>query len=112
MKFTIQAAQAAALMLLSAQQCQATVGHRHVHHFHHKRHTHGHPQASPREEIPVEKRGVHCKLPADAGLEYVPGPMNGGWALSPDIPCSAGSWCPYACPPGQVMAQWQPGSRY
>lgn len=28
--------------------------------------------------------------------------------MSPDQPCTPGNWCPYACPPGQLMAQWDP----
>lgn len=26
--------------------------------------------------------------------------------MSPDQQCTAGNYCPYACPPGQLMAQW------
>lgn len=25
--------------------------------------------------------------------------------------CTAGNWCPFACKPGKVMAQWKPGSK-
>lgn len=32
--------------------------------------------------------------------------------MSPDRPCKFGSYCPYACPPGQVMNQWKPGTTY
>ena len=64
--------------------------------------------------LEVEKRGGagsggQCQFPDDAGLVAVaPGGMNAGWAMSPDQPCKPGSYCPYACPPGQVMAQWDP----
>ncbi|KAF3491224.1 uncharacterized protein GIQ15_00741 [Arthroderma uncinatum] len=57
----------------------------------------------------VEKRGGQCQFPTDAGLVSVtPNEQNAGWAMSPDQPCKPGSYCPYACPPGQVMAQWDP----
>ncbi|KAK9471700.1 uncharacterized protein V1510DRAFT_183167 [Dipodascopsis tothii] len=57
-----------------------------------------------------EKRGTtKCEFPTDLGLVSVtPGSSNGGWAMSPDQECTAGSWCPYACPPGQLSAQWDP----
>lgn len=59
--------------------------------------------------LEVEKRGGQCQFPSDAGLVAVaPGSMNAGWAMSPDQPCKPGNYCPYACPPGQVMAQWDP----
>lgn len=38
------------------------------------------------------------------------GGSNGGWAMSPDQECSYGSWCPYACKPGQLMGQWDPSA--
>lgn len=50
-----------------------------------------------------------CEFPSDDDLVSVtPGSDNGGWAMSPDEPCTAGKFCPYACPPGKVMAQWDP----
>lgn len=55
------------------------------------------------------KRSTTCQFPTDAGLvEITPKSSNAGWALSPDQQCTAGSYCPYACPPGQVMNQWDP----
>lgn len=55
------------------------------------------------------KRAATCSFPNDDGLVSVtPKSSNGGWAMSPDEPCTAGKYCPYACPPGQVMAQWDP----
>ncbi|OBA22393.1 hypothetical protein METBIDRAFT_11234 [Metschnikowia bicuspidata var. bicuspidata NRRL YB-4993] len=57
------------------------------------------------------KRSVTCEFPTDEGLvEITPTLLNAGWALSPDQECSAGSYCPYACPPGQLMNQWDPES--
>ncbi|KAI5821195.1 hypothetical protein BZA77DRAFT_2305 [Pyronema omphalodes] len=60
------------------------------------------------EQGQVVKRGT-CEFPKDAGLVPVtPDAMNAGWAMSPDQPCRPGHYCPYACPPGQLMAQWSP----
>ncbi|KAK9455477.1 hypothetical protein V1511DRAFT_497847 [Dipodascopsis uninucleata] len=57
------------------------------------------------------KRTTTCAFPSDDGLVSVtPGSSNGGWAMSPDQSCTAGSWCPYACPPGQVSLQWDPSA--
>lgn len=66
--------------------------------------------ASPETAAPaVEKRDGQCAFPYDAGLVPVtPGSSNAGWAMSPDQPCKPGGYCPYACPPGEVMAQWDP----
>jgi Beta-glucosidase (SUN family) len=53
--------------------------------------------------------GGQCQFPTDAGLVAVtPQEQNAGWAMSPDQPCVPDSYCPYACPPGQVMMQWDP----
>lgn len=82
-----------------------------------RRHAHSHssvrrgatsPRASPFESA-LERRGTTCPFPTDAGLVAVaPDKMNGGWAMAPDVACKSGLYCPYACPPGQVMAQWDP----
>lgn len=59
----------------------------------------------------LEKRGSQCAFPTDAGLVAVtPGELNAGWAMSPDQRCNPGSYCPYACPPGQVSMQWDPSA--
>ena len=61
------------------------------------------------ETTAVEKRSGDCPFPTDAGLVAVtPDGENGGWAQAPNMPCRRGKWCPYACPPGQLMAQWDP----
>jgi len=39
------------------------------------------------------------------------GAKNKGWAMSPDQECVPDSFCPYACPSGQVMAQWNPDAK-
>ncbi|KAL1893375.1 hypothetical protein Cpir12675_004157 [Ceratocystis pirilliformis] len=88
-------------LLLAAQQCTASSSA-------HKRH--GSHMAMHGK---VAKRGgTKCKLPSDVGLYEVPGGLNGGFALSPDQECTPGSYCPIACPSGQVMAQWDPDSSY
>ena len=65
------------------------------------------------DDIPkdISKRAV-CALPNDPDLYFVPGASNGGWAMAPDVQCTAGSWCPIACVSGKVMAQWKPGTTY
>ncbi|RPA80458.1 hypothetical protein BJ508DRAFT_129636 [Ascobolus immersus RN42] len=80
-------------------QAHASVARRHMHH-HSKR------------EGGVERRGGgQCQFPTNAGLVSVtPGEQNAGWALSPDQPCKPGMYCPYACPPGQLMNQWDPSA--
>jgi hypothetical protein len=32
--------------------------------------------------------------------------------MSPDEPCTTGKYCPLACVPGKVMAQWRPNTSY
>ena len=60
-------------------------------------------------DLDIGKRSGQCQFPADAGLVAVtPNDSNGGWAMSPDQCCEPGHYCPYACPAGQVMAQWDP----
>lgn len=62
--------------------------------------------------VESEKRTGKCQFPNDAGLVAVtPNDANGGWAMSPDQCCEPGNYCPYACPPGQVMAQWDPDAK-
>ena len=70
----------------------------------------GIPETSTTESD-LEKRDGQCAFPADAGLVSVtPVSQNRGWAMSPNQPCQPGSYCPYACPPGQVSAQWDPSA--
>ncbi|MCJ1398216.1 hypothetical protein MMC11_001413 [Xylographa trunciseda] len=62
-----------------------------------------------RSLVKVERRGGQCQFPTNAGLVAVtPGSQNAGWAMSPNQPCLPGNYCPYACPPGQMMDQWDP----
>lgn len=133
MKITTQAAIGSAALLLSIQPCVATTQHRH-HHLHlEKKHSHVHshdllqgrlqsdlqssynPNYSARNSSALVSRDgkKKCKFPTGKGLFAVtPSMMNGGWALAPDQECVSGTWCPIACPPGQVMAQWKPGTTY
>jgi hypothetical protein len=110
-----QTAVGAAILLLSAT-VQATHSHAHLEVLD-KRHSHHHlhkkaltsPRAFPDVDTRVERRSGQCEFPTNAGLVAVtPGSQNAGWAMSPDQPCTPGSYCPYACPPGQLMAQWDP----
>ncbi|KAF5874096.1 putative sun domain protein [Botrytis fragariae] len=100
---------AAAILLIP---CEAKLGHGLSHlDILQKRHSHNRIHASPRAEDSknlLQKRGT-CEFPTDAGLVAVtPDSKNAGWAMSPDQACTPGSYCPYACPPGEVMAQWNP----
>ncbi|KAL5615390.1 uncharacterized protein BROUX77_001227 [Berkeleyomyces rouxiae] len=89
-------------VLLAAQQCTASVP---VHKRHGSSHLAMHDKVAKRSN-------TKCKLPSDGGLYKVPGASNAGFAMSPDQECTAGNYCPIACPPGQVMAQWDPDSSY
>lgn len=79
-------------------------------HQHHRR-LHISAREEERNTTPqaeLKKRG-QCDFPTDAGLVAVsPDQQNGGWAMSPDQSCTAGNYCPYACPPGQLAMQWNP----
>jgi hypothetical protein len=120
MKFTsTQAAAYGAAALLATQPVYASHSHGHGHaHLFEKKHSHGHGP-NPREVAAaanetVEKRSAGtCSFPTGAGLVPVtPGAQNGGWAMTDNQPCLCDGYCPYACPPGQMMAQWKPGSSY
>lgn len=53
------------------------------------------------------KRSTTCSLPDDDSIVAItPTSSNAGWAMSPDQQCTPGSYCPYACKPGQLMNQW------
>ena len=84
-------------------------------HQHHRREAHtsraetGDVVELRSSESQLERRGGSCQFPSDAGLVAVtPDQQNAGWAMSPDQPCKRDSYCPYACPSGQMMAQWNP----
>lgn len=78
----------------------------HDHHQHHKR---------------GDSSSTTCQFPDHEGMVAVQkNGANAGWAMHYDQPCTPGTWCPYACKPGQLMAQWDseitsytyPGSQY
>lgn len=111
MKFTLDTV----ALLLAAQPCLATMQHRHLHLA--KKRLHdlqaGDNDNSDNHTSELKARGGTCAFPSDAGLVSItPGSDNAGWAMSPDQSCTSGSYCPYACPSGQVMAQWKEGSTY
>jgi hypothetical protein len=73
-----------------------------------RRHSHKRARTSSRAVVERQDAGP-CAFPMDAGLVPVTmGAENKGWAMSPNQKCVPDSFCPYACPPGQVMAQWNP----
>lgn len=71
--------------------------------------------ADPRKKIENKeisalfKRSGNCAFPSDKGMVAVQtSGLNAGWAMHDDQECSPGTWCPFACPPGQLMNQWDP----
>lgn len=117
MRFLEQKAAIGAAIVLLATVSEA----RHSHdravqlETHERRQGHGHGHShkkvhsarSEHENEPVLDKRDACSFPSTAGLVAVtPGQENAGWAMSPDQPCVAGKFCPYACPPGQLMGQW------
>lgn len=112
---TLRALAGSALLSLAAQPADATYAHSHLHSRHSGNHTHDHDHDSQEllKRGKLVNRSGECAFPEDAGLVIVtPDSMNRGWAMSPDQECTADSFCPYACPPGQLMNQWKPGSTY
>lgn len=85
-----------------------------VHGVHSRRHIHHNLRRSSPFSPILSKRqegSVTCPFPTDAGLVAVtPEFENAGWAMSPDQPCKTGMYCPYACPSGQLMNQWDPSA--
>ncbi|SCV99444.1 LAFE_0A03312g1_1 [Lachancea fermentati] len=64
-----------------------------------------------RQPVQLFRRSGTCSFPNKAGMVAVQkNGQNAGWALASDVSCSYGSWCPYACEPGYLMAQWDSGS--
>ncbi|GAO16009.1 hypothetical protein UVI_02055880 [Ustilaginoidea virens] len=83
--------------------------HRRLSHLNHSR-AHLHSRA---ESDTLVKRGT-CAFPTDDPdlVAITPHMKNAGWAMSPDQECKPGHYCPIACKPGMVMAQWDPDSTY
>ncbi|PNY29368.1 secreted beta-glucosidase adg3, partial [Tolypocladium capitatum] len=118
MRFSaIQALLGSATILLSAPGCEATSTHRQLHHLQRKSSHHSHGSVHSRAEVGLlenAKRGGLCPFPSDDPnlVAVTPNAKNAGWAMSPDQECKPGSYCPIACKPGMVMAQWEPDSTY
>ncbi|KAK9420661.1 hypothetical protein SUNI508_00752 [Seiridium unicorne] len=112
MKFSVQTAASLVALLVAAQPCLASSKHRHLHVG--RRHSHSDTSNNDTTEVELKARGSDtCVFPSGEGLVAItPNSDNAGWAMSPDQPCKCGSYCPYACPPGQVMNQWKDGSTY
>ena len=119
MKFVETSSAVGAILALQASVAYAkhshalfdTVERRHYHHIResHVSKVEAGPDLDLRSPVEVGRRDGQCKFPSDAGLVAVtPDAKNGGWAMSPDQPCKPGNYCPYACPSGQMMAQWNP----
>jgi Beta-glucosidase (SUN family) len=110
---------ASALLLFATSIVEAKHSHGHLdaiykrHHAHREQHRSAHEAGESgialRSAEKGDGNGGQCRFPDDAGLVAVtPHEQNAGWAMSPDQPCMPDSYCPYACPPGQVMMQWDP----
>jgi hypothetical protein len=123
MKLTAQRAHAALglALVIFAPACEATAAHRRIHNLFEKKHTHLHVRQPEHDETqsraadPSLLKRSTCAFPADADPNLVaitPDSTNGGWAMSPDQSCDTDSYCPYACKPGMVMAQWDPDSSF
>lgn len=102
-----------ALALLSAPVCSA-FSHQHLHHQLDKKHTHLHNRHHDENTSSSLVKRSTCEFPTDDSdlVAITPDEKNAGWALSPDQECKPGSYCPIACKPGMVMAQWDPDSTY
>lgn len=113
MKVTdVQAAFASAVVLLSLPASTVASSHRRLHQLPNKKHTHLRSH-TVEDANSIVKRG-QCAFPTDDPnlVAVTPDAQNAGWAMSPDQPCKPGSYCPIACKPGMVMAQWDPDSSY
>lgn len=117
MRSQIFTAGASALLICAASVVEATHSHGHLAAVHkrHRLHRDQHRSIPEAGESGIalrsdQKRGAgQCQFPTDVGLVPVkPNLQNAGWAMAPDQSCVPDSYCPYACPPGQVMMQWDP----
>ncbi|KAI2635015.1 hypothetical protein GGS21DRAFT_88604 [Xylaria nigripes] len=126
---TLQATVGSAIVLLAAQPCHASsrqlgdVHHEYLSSTDRSNKRYGYTSSNaafnPRYEGRQSEKqlqarsGAKCQFPSNKGLVAVtPDAKNGGWALAPDQECVDGTWCPIACPSGQLMAQWKPGTHY
>ncbi|KAK3688406.1 hypothetical protein B0T22DRAFT_152657 [Podospora appendiculata] len=111
---TLHAALGSASVLFAGRPATATHGHRKAHELLAKRHGHSHTSelVGINLDAPKVMKRSSCSLPDHPDLVHVPGDVNNGFAMSPNEPCTDGKYCPFACVPGKVMAQWQPHSSY
>lgn len=112
MKLTTLPTALAAVVLLAVPSVNAKA---HRHHARDHDHVRPLPESASFFELPiVQKRGGKCQFPTDDSnmVAVTPNEKNAGWAMSPDQECTPGSYCPFACKPGMVMAQWEPDSTY
>ncbi|CCH59120.1 hypothetical protein TBLA_0B02780 [Henningerozyma blattae CBS 6284] len=59
----------------------------------------------------AKRAASDCQFPNGNGMVAVQtSGKNAGWAMHDDQECKPGTWCPYACQPGQLMAQWDPSA--
>lgn len=73
---------------------------------------HKHAGEQDPASITLDKRETTCDLPDDSDIvKITPNKDNKGWAMSPDQSCKSGSYCPYACKPGKLMAQWDSSAK-
>ncbi|KAG0667882.1 hypothetical protein C6P45_005249 [Maudiozyma exigua] len=87
--------QTLSFLLLSSIAKSAPIADTEIHHEH--------------KTVEQTKRGGTCAFPNDQGMVAVQtSGKNAGWAMHADQECTYGSWCPYACAPGQLMGQWDP----
>ncbi|KJZ79869.1 hypothetical protein HIM_00583 [Hirsutella minnesotensis 3608] len=107
-----------AVLVLSLTGSAASPSHERLHHLAarmRRAHGHAHELIHSRAKMGlVQKRGGQCQFPTDDPnlVAITPEGKNAGWAMSPDQECKPGSYCPIACKPGMVMAQWDPKSTY
>ncbi|KAL3233459.1 Uncharacterized protein RNJ44_03499 [Nakaseomyces bracarensis] len=88
------------ILLISSAYAVAGLDDDNLYH-HHKR---------PKAKSAGVKRSGTCSFPNYPGMVAVQKQgKNGGWAMNTDQECSYGTWCPYACEPGKLMAQWDSG---
>jgi hypothetical protein len=115
MKLSLSSARAILGFAIALSSTCDAFAHERVHQHRHLdtdlevRHSHNAP-----EETSLATRGGQCQFPTDDPnlVAVTPNAKNAGWAMSPDQECKPGSYCPFACKPGMVMAQWDPDSTY
>ncbi|PSR77294.1 hypothetical protein BD289DRAFT_445543 [Coniella lustricola] len=102
-----------ALLSLPIQPALSSPSHRHLHLQQRSENHTDNDESGLVKKRKLTNRAGQCAFPEVEGLVAVtPDYSNAGWAMSPDQECTAGSYCPFACPSGQLMNQWKPGTTY